>query len=296
MVSLTRPEGSLPEDFVPSRRAALGGLFFAGYAPAALAAQAQPITTDMRGLIAGATRLPGRDGPLPAYVARPDRPGRHPVVLVVSEVFGVHAYIEDVCRRLAKAGYVAIAPAFFHRAGDPAPLTDFAQIQKIVATANNEQVMDDIAATIAWARRQRFADSRRMAITGFCWGGAVVWMAVARFRDFAAGTAWYGRLTAPRPNTFLGDERRPWPVDVAADLNAPVLGLYAEKDQGIPLADVKLMRAGLQAFGKAGSEIVVYDEAQHGFHADYRAAYNRRAAEEGWRRMLAHFAANGVGA
>lgn len=294
MVALTRPEGSRPEDFIPSRRAALGGLFFAGYATAALSAQADPIVTDTRGLVTAEIEIPAADGPLPAYLARPARPGRFPVVLVVSEVFGVHAYIEDICRRLAKLGYVAVAPAFFHRAGDPAPLTDFGAIQKIVATATNEQVMGDVGATIAWAGRQPFADAGRMAVTGFCWGGAVVWMAAQRFPEIDAGVAWYGRLTAPRPDAFLGGENRPWPVDVAADLRAPVLGLYAGKDQGIPLADVELMRAGLQAFNKRGSDIVVYDDAAHGFHADYRAAYDRRAAEDGWRRMLAHFAANGV--
>ena len=294
MVALTRPEGPEPEDFTPSRRLALGGLFFSGYALAAVSAEAQPITTPAVGLVEEEVRIPGPDVPLPAYLARPARPGRRPVVLVVSEVFGLHAYIRDVCRRLARLGYVAVAPAFFHRAGDPAPLTDFGQIQKIVGTATNEQVLGDIAATTAWLRRQPFADGRRMAITGFCWGGAVTWMAVARLPDFRAGVAWYGRLTAPRPGTFLGDERRPWPVDVAADLRAPVLGLYAGRDQGIPLADVRLMRAGLQAFGKAGSDIVVYDTAQHGFHADYRNAYDRQAAEDGWRRMLAHFAAHGV--
>lgn len=294
MVALTRPEGSEPQDFAQSRRAAIGGLFFAGYAAAALSAEAAPIVTDAVGLTETDVLIPTQGLALPAYVARPARPGRRPVVLVVSEVFGVHAYIRDTARRLAKLGYVAVAPAFFHRAGDPAPLTDFGAIQKIVATATNEQVMGDIAATMAWLRRQPWADARRTAITGFCWGGAVTWMAVARSPDFRAGVAWYGRLTAPRPGTFLGDEQRPWPVDVAADLRAPVLGLYAGKDQGIPLPDVRLMRAGLQAFGKAGSDIVVYDDAQHGFHADYRASFNERAAQDGWARMLAHFAANGV--
>lgn len=294
MFALTRPEGSRPEDFAPSRRSTLGGLFFAGYATAALSAQADPIVTDSEGLVTAEVALPAADTPLPAYVARPDRPGRHPVVLVVSEVFGVHAYVEDVCRRLAKLGYVAVAPAFFHRAGDPAPLTDFGAIQKIVSTANNAQVLGDVGAVVAWAKAQPFADPRRMATTGFCWGGAVVWMAVERFPDFDAGVAWYGRLTAPAGDAFLGDENRPWPVDVAPDLRAPVLGLYAGKDQGIPLADVQLMRAALQTSGKRGSDIVVYEDAQHGFHADYRAAYDRDAAQDGWQRMLAHFAENGV--
>lgn len=294
MVALTRPEGSQPADFARTRRGALGGLFFGGYAVAAVSAEAQPIRTDAAGLIEADVQIPQRDAPLPAYVARPGRVGRAPVVLVVSEVFGVHEYIRDTCRRLAKLGYVAIAPAFFHRAGDPAPLSDFTAIQKIVATATDKQVMSDVGATLAWLKRQSFVDSRRMAITGFCWGGAVVWMAVAAFPDFRAGVAWYGRLTAPKAGAFLGDEDRPWPVDVAPLIRAPVLGLYAGKDQGIPLPDVALMRAALQASGKVGSDIVVYDNAAHGFHADYRGAYDRAAATDGWRRMLAHFAAAGV--
>jgi carboxymethylenebutenolidase len=296
MVALTRPEGSEPQDFVHSRRAALGGLFFAGYAAAAVSAEAAPIATDTQGLVTSNVMIPHRDAALPAYVAHPAGPGRAPVVLVVSEVFGVHEYIRDTCRRLAKLGYVAVAPAFFHRAGDPAPLTDFPAIQKIVATATHEQVMGDIGATIAWLKRQPFADPRRMAVTGFCWGGAVTWMAVHRFPDFDAGVAWYGRLTAPRPGQFLGDEARPWPVDVGPELRAPVLGLYAGKDAGIPLADVRLMQAALRTTGRTGSDIVIYDNAAHGFHADYRGAFNKTAAEDGWRRMLAHFAANGVAA
>lgn len=295
MVALTRPEGSEPRDFSPSRRGALGGVFFAGYAAAALSAEAAPIVTDEVGLITAEVRVPQRDAPLPAYIARPARGGRAPVVIVVSEVFGVHAYIKDVCRRLAKLGYVAIAPAFFHRAGDPAPLTEFAAIQKIVGTATNAQVMSDLGAVLAWLRRQSFVDARRIGVTGFCWGGAVTWMALERFPELKAGVAWYGRLTAPAAGAFLGDEVRPWPVDVAGELRAPVLGLYAGKDAGIPMVDVRLMRAGLTAAGKTGSSIIVYTEAAHGFHADYRGAYDKAAAEDGWTRMRGHFTANGMG-
>jgi carboxymethylenebutenolidase len=230
---LLRPEGSEPADFNVSRRG-LASLFFGGFAVAAAAADAAPIVTDGAGLTTGEALVPTRNSQMPVYFARPDRRGRNPVVIVISEVFGVHEYIRDVCRRLAKSGYFAVAPAFFHRAGDPAPLTDFAEIRKLVATAGNEQVMGDIAATLAWVKAQPNADARRIGITGFCWGGAVTWMAAARFRDFRAGVAWYGRLVAPAPTDFLGGEARPWPVDVAAQLNAPVLGLYAEKDGGIP--------------------------------------------------------------
>ena len=290
---LPRPEGVLPEDLHLSRRG-LASVFFGGFAVAALSAEAAPITTDTAGLAAGEVRIPTRNSQMPAYYARPDRRGRDPVVLVVSEVFGVHEYIRDVCRRLAKSGYFAVAPDFFHRAGDPAPLTDFAEIRKLVATASNEQVMGDIAATLSWVRAQPGADGRAVGITGFCWGGAVTWMAAARFRDFRAGVAWYGRLTKPAPTEFLGAEPRPWPIDVAAQLNAPVLGLYAGKDQGIPLESVERMRAALRAAGKRGSDIIVYPGAQHGFHADYRGVHDAVAAEDGWRRLLDHFRRNGL--
>ena len=293
--ALTRPEGGLPEDLQLSRRG-LAGLIFGGYAVAALSAQAQPIVTDTAGLVVEEVLLPTRDSQMPAYTARPARRGRHPVVLVVSEVFGVHQYIRDVCRRLAKQGYFAIAPAFFHRAGDPAPLTDFAEVRKLVATATHEQVMGDVAATLEWLRRRRDTEMRRAAITGFCWGGAVVWTACARFRDFDAGVAWYGRLVPPASGDFLGAEQRPWPVQVAHALNAPVLGLYAENDRGIPLSAVEQMRQALRDAGKRDSEIIVYPGAQHGFHADYREAYNAAAAEDGWRRMLEHFRRSGVAA
>lgn len=292
MVTLTRPEGSNASDFAPSRRA-LGAMFFAGYALAAVSAEAEAIHTDADGLTVAELDIPTGDSPLPAYVARPNASGRFPVVLVVSEVFGVHEYIRDTCRRLAKLGYVAVAPAFFHRAGDPAPLTDFDQIQKIVATATNDQVLGDIAATLTWLKAQDFVDTGRMAITGFCWGGAVVWMAAARFPEFKAGAAWYGRLSRPAPDQFLGAEQRAWPMEVVGDLHAPVLGFYAGKDKGIPLTDVEAMRAKLRDAHKKG-DLIVYPEAQHGFHADYRSSYDAPAAKDAWARMLDWFAKNGV--
>ena len=292
MVSLTRPEGSQPQDFHMSRRG-IAGLFFAGFAVSALSAQAEPIVTDTVGLITSEETLPHPESPLPAFVARPDAKGRYPVVIVVSEVFGVHEYIRDVCRRLAKLGYVAIAPAFFHRAGDPAPLKDFKAIQKIVETATNAQVMSDIAATLDWAKQQKFAE-KRFALTGFCWGGAVAWMASAQFKELKASVAWYGRTTKPATGGFLGAEDRLWPIDVVGQLHGPVLGLYGGKDRGIPQADTDTLKAALVAARKKGSDLIVYPEAQHGFHADYRETYNQAAATDGWQRMLAHFAKNGV--
>ena len=291
---LTRPEGQAPGDLHLSRRG-LAGLFATGYAAFALSAEAEPIRTDEDGLVVEAQRI-GADG-LPLYVARPSARGRFPLVIVVNEVFGVHEYIKDVCRRFAKLGYVAVAPQVFFRS-DPtntlATTTDFATIQKLVAAAHNEQVMGDLASVLAWARTQPAVDARRTGITGFCWGGAVVWMAAARFPEIRAGAAWYGRLSPPKPGDFMSDDQRPWPLQVADQLHAPVLGLYGGLDKGIPKADVDAMRERLRAAGKAGSDLVWYPDAQHGFHADYRPSYNEADARDGWERLLAHFRAHGV--
>ena len=296
MTVLTRPEGTLPHDLDVSRRS-LAGLMFAGYAAAAVSAEAKPITTDSEGLVTGQVSIPEGGGGLPAYVARPAGRGRYPAIIVVSEVFGVHEYIRDVCRRLAKLGYVAVAPSFFVRA-DPdnrlPGVTDFEEIQRVVGTASNAQVLGDIDAAISWLGAQEFVDRRRLGITGFCWGGAAVWMACARFRELKAGVAWYGRLSHPAPKQFLGAEDRPWPLDVARELKSPVLGLYGGKDKGIPQTDVQAMRGALQASGKVGSDLIVYPQAQHGFHADYRESYDPAAARDGWARLTAFFAEHGV--
>ncbi len=273
-------------------RRAVGGLLFSGYAAAALAQSAEPVVTPEDGLIVEVIAYPAPDGfEMPAYVARPQAPGPHPVVIVVSEIFGIHAYIEDVCRRLAHAGYAAIAPAFFVRVDDPAPMTDFARIREVVAAASHEQVMGDVGAALDWLADADWA-SDRIGVTGFCWGGAVTWMAAARFEAIDAGVAWYGRLAPPAEPD---GEARPWPVDVAGELKAPVLGLYAGQDRGIALDTVEMMRAALAAGDDTGSEIVVYPEASHGFHADYRVSYDAAAAEDGWRRLLAHFAVHLAG-
>lgn len=293
MLKLTRPEGSEPRDFDLSRRA-LPGLFFAGYAAAAVSAKAEPIKTDMSGLIAETVMIPTGDRDIPAYIARPDGRGKRPVVVVVSEVFGIHEYIRDTCRRLAKLGYVAIAPDFFVRHGDPAPLVDFTQIRNIVAAASDAQVMGDIKATVDWLADQAFVNKRKQAITGFCWGGAQAWLACQRFRAFKCGVAWYGRLSRPAAGQFLSEPERQWPLELAGSLKSPVLGLYGGKDLGIPLADVEAMRSALRATRKTGSDLIVYPDAQHGFHADYRASYDAAAAQDGWRRMIDYFHRYGV--
>lgn len=293
MLKLTRPEGSEPRDFDISRRA-LPALFFAGYAAAAVSAKAEPIHTDAEGLVDGVVQIPAGDRDIPAYIARPDARGRKPVVLVVSEVFGIHEYIRDTCRRLAKLGYVAIAPDFFVRHGDPAPLVDFTQIRNIVAAATDAEVMNDIEATVDWLSAQSFVARKKMAITGFCWGGAQVWLACERFRYFRCGVAWYGRLSRPAAGQFLSGPEREWPLELAGFLKSPVLGLYGGKDQGIPATDVEAMRGKLREFRKTGSDLIVYPDAQHGFHADYRASYDVAAAQDGWRKMIDHFRKYGV--
>lgn len=297
MTSLIRPEGPLAEDLVLNRRAlagvAAGGLFFAGYAPGALAAQASPVTTDGAGLKQEDVTYPAPDGfALPAFVARPQGDGPFPVVIVVSEIFGVHEYIRDICRRLAKAGYAAIAPAFFNRVEDPAPIADMQRVQQIVAAAGYEQVMGDVSATLDWVSQQLWANSDKVGITGWCWGGKVVWQACARFAVLDAGVAWYGRL-APRAGAApeQTERERPWPVDLADDLKCPVLGLYGEADQGIPQPSVEAMRSALARAGQTASEIVVYPGAPHGFHADYRDSYRAADAADGWGKLLAFFGA-----
>lgn len=293
MINLTRPDGSRPEDFSLSRRGLAAVVLFSGYAPYALAADAQPIHTDEVGLVTEIVSLPAADRDLPAYLARPAAPGKHPAVIVASEIFGMHDYIKDICRRLAKLGYVAVAPAFFIRAGDPAPLTDFPQIMKIVSAASDKQVIGDVAAALKFLILQPYVDASRLAITGFCWGGRVVWQACETFPQIKAGVAWYGHLApdqgaAPDPSKF-------WPLYHVAELKAPVLGLYGGLDKGIPPDQIAAMRAALQAHGDTGSELIVYPDAQHGFHADYRSSYNAADAKDGWSRLLAHFARNGVG-
>lgn len=293
MTTLIRPEGQTAEDLKLSRRAvgALGGLFFSGYAVAALAKEAKPIVTDAVGLETAEVAYLAPDGfQLPAYVARPAGAGPFPVVIVVSEIFGVHDYIKDVCRRLAKQGYAAIAPAFFVRVEDPAPLSDFNRIMQIVGAASYEQVMGDLSATLEWASQQLWARDGKVGITGFCWGGKVVWQAAARFAAIGAGVAWYGRL-APAADATPAQvsSGQPWPVDLADDLKAPVLGLYGGRDQGIPLASVERMREALARAGRTESRIDVYPDAPHGFHADYRASYVEADANDGWSKLLAAF-------
>ncbi|MBV8592716.1 MAG: dienelactone hydrolase family protein [Caulobacteraceae bacterium] len=273
----------------PTRRGA-ASVFFAGYAAAAFSAHAEPIHTDEAGLIVETATYPSQGFNLPAYVARPKATGRFPSVIVASEVFGVHDYIKDVCRRLAKIGYVAVAPAFFVRVADPAPLSDMAEVMKIVRQASDPQVMGDVGATLAWLETRPFVDGARIAITGFCYGGGVTWLACEQFPQLKAGVAWYGKMV--RPAGAPDDPNRLWPIEHVDRLSAPVLGLYGGQD-GLA-AGIPAMREALAKAGRRESQIVVYPDAGHGFHADYRASYNATDAADGWSRMLAFFAAHGV--
>jgi carboxymethylenebutenolidase len=257
-----------------------------GYALAAFSADAEPIHTDEQGLVTATVEIPTADRKIPGYLARPAAPGKHPVVLVNSEVFGVHEWVKDVCRRLAKAGYVALAPDLFVRAGDPSKLTDMKAVMDIVKATPEAQVNGDTTASLKFLAAQPYADMKRLGVTGFCWGGGATWIDCERFPEFKAGVAWYGPLKAgPYPRTP--------PIDLVKDLKCPVLGLYGGQDKGIPQADVEAMRAAAKAAGK-NVEIHVYPDAQHGFLADYRPSYNAAASDDGWKKMLAFFAAHGV--
>jgi carboxymethylenebutenolidase len=264
-----------------------------GFALAVRPIEAQTaITTDTTGLVAGEIKIPVKDGEIPAYRALPDREGSFPVVLVVQEIFGVHEHIKDVCRRFAKQGYLAIAPELYARQGDVSQMTDFTEIREVVSRVPDAQVMSDLDAAVEYAGKTGKGDTKRLAITGFCWGGRIVWLYAAHNPSVKAGAAWYGRLVAD-PNAPRNPLQPTFPRDVAATLTVPVLGLYGGQDQGIPLTTVEQMRAKLEE-GSSSSEIVVYPDAPHAFHADYRPSYRKEAAEDGWQRLLAWFKQHGA--
>jgi carboxymethylenebutenolidase len=279
-----------------SRRQVIAGAIGTGFALAALPVSATTITTEADGLDAGDVQISAGaagSGVLSGYRAVPaKRKGKAPMVLVVHEIFGVHEHLRDVCRRLAKQGYFAVAPDLFARQGDVSKLGDSRElVARVVAKVPDAQVMSDLDATVDWARTGGVADVTRLGITGFCWGGRIVWLYAARSKAVKAGVAWYGRLTGDK------DELRTrHPLDVAAAIEFPVLGLYGGQDQGISQESVAEMRKALSGGSKAAqrSEIKVYPEAGHAFFADYRPSYRPEAAADGWRRMLAWFKAHGV--
>jgi len=245
------------------------------------------ITTDSEGLTAGEIQVPTADGNMPAYRAQPAQGGPFPVILVVQEIFGVHEYIKDTCRRLAKLGYQAIAPELYARQGDPRQYSDIQElIAKVVNKVPDSQVMADLDACAAWAK-DHDGDAARLGVTGFCWGGRIVWLYAAHNPGVKAGVAWYGRLSGA--SSGLTPKH---PLDLADQLNGPVLGLYGGQDPGIPPDTVKKMQAALAESANPASKassIHVYPDAPHAFHADYRASYRKEAAEDGWKRMHAWF-------
>jgi carboxymethylenebutenolidase len=259
-----------------------------GFALAVQPVSAKVITTDSKGLVAGAVKIPVQDGEIPAYRAMPAKSGNFPIVLVIQEIFGVHEHIQDICRRFAKLGYVAIAPELFVRQGDVSKLSSIEEIRPIVAKVPDAQVLSDLDATVEWAVKSAKGNSNKLGITGFCWGGRITWLYAAHNPQVKAGVAWYGRL--------VGDvtELTPkHPIDIASELKVPILGLYGGKDTGIPLETVEQMRVRLKS-GSSKSEIIVYPDAPHAFFADYRPSYREKEAKEGWQRLQDWFKQHGV--
>lgn len=261
----------------------------AGFALAVQPIVAAVIKTSDRGLEAGEVKIPVLDGEIPAYRAMPAKGNNFPTILVVQEIFGVHEHIRDVCRRLAKLGYLAIAPELYARQGDVSQLKDIQEIiYNVVSLVPDYQVMSDLDATVKWAAANK-GDINKLGITGFCWGGRIVWLYANHNPQVKAGVAWYGRLVGEKT-----DLTPTQPIDIAKVLKVPVLGLYAGKDDGIPNNTVLEMRRLLKQ-GKSNSDIVLYPNVPHGFHADYRPTYRQKEATDGWRRLQNWFENNGVG-
>jgi carboxymethylenebutenolidase len=279
-----------------SRRQAIATAVGGTFALAVRPVSAATITTSGEGLDTADVKIPTASGAIPGYRAMPANGTKKgakgfPAVLVVQEIFGVHEHIRDVCRRLAKQGYYAIAPELYFRQGDVSKLSEYKDIREIVAKVPDAQVLGDLDAAAAFAKASGEADMGRLGITGFCWGGRIVWLYAAHSAAPRAGVAWYGRLAGEK-NPLQPQH----PLDVAGAVHAPVLGLYGAEDQSIPVATVEEMRKALAAGSPAAraSEIKVYPGAGHAFHADYRPTYKKEAAEDGWGRLLAWFKAHGV--
>ncbi len=284
---LDRPTDKLDltrRDFV---RTAVG----TGFAASVLPVGAQTIKTDSSGLTVGEVTIMVGDFKMPAYRAAPAGKKDLPVVLVISEIFGVHEHIADVVRRFAKLGYLAIAPELFVRQGDAQSYGEISKLlSEVVGKVPDAQVMGDLDATVAWAKANG-GNTGKLGVTGFCWGGRITWLYTAHNPAIKAGVAWYGQLIGA-PSALKPTN----PIDLVGKLNAPVLGLYGAEDQGIPVAAVEQMKAALAAGNASAkaSQFVVYPGAPHAFHADYRPSYKKDAAEDGWKRCVAWFRANGV--
>ena len=260
----------------------------AGFALAVQPVAAETIHTDSEGLTAGEVKIPVSDGTIPGYRAMPASGGPFPTILVVHEIFGVHEHIQDLCRRLAKAGYFAVAPALFAREGDVTSLTSQDQIMAVVASVPDRQVASDLDATAAWAGSTGKAVTQRLAITGFCWGGREVWLYAAHNRNLKAAAAWYGVLDWPKSDRAPNN-----PIDIVGDIDVPVIGLYGGADKGIPVDHIYALRDALKAVGK-NCEFIVYPDTPHGFNADYRASYRPDQAKDAWKHMLDWFKSHGA--
>ncbi|MCH8620283.1 dienelactone hydrolase family protein [Undibacterium sp. TS12] len=281
--------GSKDEGEGLSRRSFMQTAVGVGFAAAVAPVCAQTmIKTDRNGLVDGVTKLTVAGAEVPLYYAKPEGKSNLPVILVVSEIFGVHEHIADVARRFAKQGYLALAPELFVRQGDAKNAASVAELMKeIISRVPDAQVMGDLDAAVAWAGNNG-GDTKKLGITGFCWGGRITWMYSAYNPNVKAGVAWYGSLQGE--STALKPKH---PIDIAASLKTPVLGLYGAKDQGIPVDSVSRMEAELKN-GNSKSEFKIYENSGHAFHADYRPSYNEADARDGWNRCLAWFRANGV--
>ena len=272
-----------------TRRGMMVTTLATGFAASVQPVMAQTtITTDATGLEAGEVKIKTADGEIPAYRAMPASGGNFSTILVVQEIFGVHEHIMDVCRRLAKMGYFAVAPEMYARQGDVSKLKSIDEIRPIVAKVPDKQVMSDLDAAVAFAKASGKADTAKLAITGFCWGGRITWLYAAHNPGLKAGVAWYGRIVGD------ANEMQPkHPVDLAADLKAPVLGLYGAADAGIPVESVEKMKAACAAAGKK-CEITIYPDTPHAFYADYRPSFREGPAKDGWAKLTAFLKANGV--
>lgn len=260
-----------------------------GFALATQPVSAQTITTDTSGLVAGEVKIPVADGEIPAYRAMPEKGSSFPVALIVQEIFGVHEHIKDICRRFARLGHMAIAPELYARQGNVSQMTNINEIiTNVVSKVPDAQVMSDLDATVRWAEKTGKGNTDKLGITGFCWGGRIVWLYAAHSPKLDAGVAWYGRLVG-QP-----DELHPkHPIDVVSQLKAPVLGLYGGADGGIPNDTVERMKKALKDAGKP-SDIILYPDTPHGFYADYRQSYRKEQAQDGWRRLQEWFKKHGA--
>ncbi|WP_028084139.1 dienelactone hydrolase family protein [Dolichospermum circinale] len=259
-----------------------------GFAVAVQPVSAKVITTNAKGLIAKTVKIPVKDGEIPAYRAQPDKGENFPIVLVIQEIFGVHEHIQDVVRRFAKLGYLAIAPELFIRQGDVSKLSNIDEIRAIVSKVPDAQVLSDLDATVDWAVKSAKGNADKLAITGFCWGGRITWLYSAHNPNVKAGVAWYGRVVGN-----VTELQPKHPVDIASTLKVPVLGLYGGQDTGIPLDTVEQIREKLKS-NSSKSEIIVYPDAPHAFFADYRPSYREKEAQDGWQRLQKWFKQYGV--